>query len=204
MKTKSENSWVHNLPWAYSMGCHGGFSLDEATRRSWYSPEAVLSDLKAGMTFVDVGCGDGFFSLLAAKKVGLEGRVFAVDVDGSRVGLLWDKAAAAGLTNIVAVIARAEDTVFCEGCADMVLYSMDLHDFDDPPRVLENARLMLKPTGRLVDLDWKKTLMQIGPPVHIRFSEDKVAEMLKKAKFKVESVKEAGPYHYLITAVPAP
>jgi hypothetical protein len=58
--------------------------------------------------------------------------VFAVDVDGSRVGLLWDKAAAAGLTNIVAVIARAEDTVFCEGCADMVLYSMDLHDFDDP------------------------------------------------------------------------
>ena len=51
------------------MGCHGGFSLDEATRRSWYNPEAILKDagLAAGMIFVDVGCGEGFFSLLAAR-----------------------------------------------------------------------------------------------------------------------------------------
>jgi len=186
------------------MGCRGGFSLDEATRRSWYSPESVLSELKEGMTFVDVGCGDGFFSLFAARKVGPNGRVFAVDVDDSRVELLRSKAVAAGLANIMAVVARAEDTVFCEGCADMVLYSMDLHDFDDPKKVLTNARVMIKPTGRVVDLDWKKLPMEIGPPLDIRFSEDEVAGMLKEAGFRVDSAREAGPYHYLITAVPAP
>jgi ubiquinone/menaquinone biosynthesis C-methylase UbiE len=181
-------------------GCHGGFSLNEATRRSWYSPEEALADLKEGMTFVDVGCGDGYFSMLAAKKVGPNGKVFAVDVDGARVEMLEDKAQKEGLENIIAVVGRAEDTVFFEGCADMVFYSMDLHDFDDPQKVLQNARLMLGPNGEVVDLDWKKTKMDFGPPEQIRFSEAKVEEMLTKAGLKVESTRTVGPYHYLIVA----
>src|SRR5512145_1897667 len=118
------------------MACHGGFKLDEATRRSWYNPEAVLSELKEGMMFVDVGCGDGYFSMMAAKKVGPSGTVYALDIDGARVELLKDKAGEEGLENIVAAVGKAEDTVFCEKCADMVFYSMDLHDFDDPQKVL--------------------------------------------------------------------
>ncbi|MCL5877404.1 MAG: class I SAM-dependent methyltransferase [Candidatus Bathyarchaeota archaeon] len=184
------------------MACHGGFSLDEQTRCSWYNPEAVLEDLKEGMTFVDVGCGDGFFSLIAARKVGAEGKVYAVDIDASRVEKLQNKAAEQGLTNIEAMVGRAEDAVFCRGCADFVLYSMDLHDFDEPQKVLENARVMLKASGVLVDLDWKKMQMEFGPPERIRFSEARVAEMLELADFRVASTKDAGPYHYLITAKP--
>ena len=54
------------------MVCHGNFNLDEKTRRSWYDSEAILEaiGLVDGMTFVDVGCGSGFFSVLAAKIVG--------------------------------------------------------------------------------------------------------------------------------------
>jgi ubiquinone/menaquinone biosynthesis C-methylase UbiE len=183
------------------MSCHGGFSLDEATRRSWYNPEAVLSDLKMGMTFIDVGCGDGFFSIIAAKKVGPNGRVYAVDIDAQRVGLLQSKADEEKLTNIVVAVGRAEDTVFCHQCADIVFYSMDLHDFGDPAQVLANARLMVKDTGELIDLDWKKEEMEIGPPVKIRFSEQQVTEMLQSAGFCAE-VGEAGPYHYLIVGKP--
>lgn len=179
--------------------CHGGFSLDEATRRAWYSPEDALSALKEGMTFVDVGCGDGYFSMLAAKKVGAKGRVYAVDVDGSRIEMLEDKADQEGLGNIVAVVGRAEDTVFCEGCADVVLYSMDLHDFDDPEKVVANAKLMLKSGGVVVDVDWKKMQMDFGPPYEVRFSDQKATEMLETVGFKAE-VAEAGPYHYKVTA----
>jgi ubiquinone/menaquinone biosynthesis C-methylase UbiE len=184
------------------MGCHGGFSLDEATRRSWYNPEDLLANLKAGMTFVDVGCGDGFYSLLAAKKVGSSGRVYAVDIDPSGIEKLQNKAKAQGINNITSKAGRAEDTVFCPGCADFVFFSMDLHDFEDPTKVLANARQMLKPFGQLVDLDWKKQEMPFGPPVTIRFSEEKVEGMLVAAGFSVASVDEAGPYHYLITARP--
>ena len=184
------------------MGCHGSFSLDEATRRSWYNPEAVLSGLEAGMTFVDVGCGDGFFSILAAKKVGAEGRVYAVDVDASAIEKLQSRAKAEGLTNITAEAGRAEDTVFCSECADVVFFGMDLHDFDDPAKVLQNARETIKPTGRLGDLDWKKQDTPRGPPTSIRFSEETVQNMLTNTGFCTVSTAEAGPYHYLIIGKP--
>ncbi len=184
------------------MGPHGSFSLDEAKRRSWYNPEEILKDLHPGMTFVDVGSGAGFFSIMAAKKVGINGRVYAVDVDPVGVEKLKNKADEEKLTNIIIRNGRAEETVFCEGCADFVFYSMDLHDFEDPKKVLANARKMIKPSGLLVDLDWKKQHMPFGPPERIRFSEKKVAELLEATGFFVESTKEAGPYHYIITAKP--
>jgi ubiquinone/menaquinone biosynthesis C-methylase UbiE len=184
------------------MGCHGGFSLDEATRRSWYNPDTILKDLGAGMVFMDIGCGDGFFTVLAAKKVGETGKVYAVDVDASAVEKLKQKAQAAGLKNVTAKVGAAEDTVFCKKCADFVFYSMDLHDFNDPEKVLKNAKEMVKPTGWLIDLDWKKIEMPFGPPVAIRFSEEKIAGLMKSAGFTVAEVKDAGPYHYLVTAKP--
>jgi ubiquinone/menaquinone biosynthesis C-methylase UbiE len=110
------------------MGCHGGFSLDDATRRSWYSPEAVLQNLSSGMIFMDVGCGEGFFSVLAAKKVGITGKVYSVDVDASAIEKLKLKTEAEGLKNIVTKVGKAEDTVFARAVPILFL-CMDLHDF---------------------------------------------------------------------------
>jgi ubiquinone/menaquinone biosynthesis C-methylase UbiE len=184
------------------MSCHGGFSLDEATRRSWFNPEKMLADagLRTGMVFVDVGCGDGFFTILAAQLVGEKGRVYAVDTDTLAVERLKRRAAEKGLANVKAVVAEAEETVFCDGCADVVFYSIVLHDFHDPAKVLLNAKRMLKPSGRLVDLDWKKKQTEIGPPVRIRFSEEQAQRLIKNAGFNVESVKDAGRDHYVVVA----
>jgi predicted methyltransferase len=62
------------------MSCHGGFFLEETVRRKWYNPEALLESvgLRSGMFFMDVGCGDGFFTFLAAQAVGETGKVYAV------------------------------------------------------------------------------------------------------------------------------
>ncbi len=184
------------------MGCHGGFNLDEKTRRSWYNPEAILENLHSGMTFVDVGCGDGFFSLLAAKKVGVNGKVYAVDTDSSAIEELTTKANAQSLINITAKVGKAEDTTFCSACTDFVFFSMVLHDFSDPAKVLKNAKLMVKPNGLVVDLDWKKVDMPIGPPVAIRFSEEQAVMLVKSEGFTVLGVRDAGPYHYVLTAKP--
>ncbi len=186
------------------MGCHGGFALDEATRRSWYNPEAILQDLRSGMVFIDIGCGNGFFSILAAKKVGKKGKVYAVDIDASAIERLKHKAKAESLKNITAKVGAAEETVFCSKCADFVFYSMVLHDFADPAEVLQNAKQMIKHTGRLVDLDWKKQEMPFGPPVKIRFSEEHIASLIRNAGFQVDSVKDAGSYHYIVIAKPSP
>ena len=184
------------------MACHGGFSLDEATRRSWYNPEAILQNLQVGMVFMDVGCGDGFFSILAAKKVGAQGKVYSVDRDASAIEKLKQKAKAEGLKNIVTKVGKAEDAVFCTKCADFVFFSMDLHDFSDPAKVLQNAKQMIKPSGQLIDLDWKKIDMPFGPPAAIRFSEEYASGLIRSAGFTIADVRDAGKYHYVVTTKP--
>jgi len=184
------------------VGCHGGFNLDEATRRSWYNPDGILQGLREGMIFVDVGCGDGFFSILAARKVGTNGKVYAVDIDPSGIEKLKNKAKSEGLTNMTTKVGKAEDTVFCKQCADVVFFSMDLHDFADPAKVLQNAKQMIKPSGQLIDLDWKKQPMPFGPPVAIRFSEEYAVDMIRSTGFTEVNVGDAGPYHYILTAKP--
>jgi ubiquinone/menaquinone biosynthesis C-methylase UbiE len=180
------------------------FHHDEAERRMWQNPEQILAEigLKDGDTFVDVGCGEGFFAIPAAKIVGGSGRVYCVDVHGRSVEKVKQRAKAEGLNNTVAKVGRAEDTIFCEGCADIVFFGIDLHDFEDAPKVLANARRMLKPIGKLVDLDWKRKLMSKGPPFHIRFSEEKAVGLIREAGFEVQSVKDSGKYHYLVVARP--
>jgi ubiquinone/menaquinone biosynthesis C-methylase UbiE len=152
------------------------------------------------MSFADIGCGDGFFSILAAKKVGPTGKVYSVDIDPSGIEKLKNKAKAENLANITSQVGKAEETVFCSAFIDIVFYSMDLHDFSYPSKVLQNAKQMLRPNGQLIDLDWKKMQMPFGPPERIRFSEQHVAELLVATGLRVVETKEAGPYHYVITA----
>ena len=154
------------------------------------------------MVFMDIGCGDGFFAIPAAQIVGEKGAIYAVDIEVTAVNRLKEKAKENGLTNITAEVGAAEDAVFCEGCADIVFYSIVLHDFNDPAKVLRNARKMLKLTGALVDLDWKKKPTLFGPPVRIRFSEEEAANLVENAGFTVVSLRNAGRDFYILTAKP--
>ena len=178
------------------------FYGNEVERRKWQNPDSILVTigLNIGFTFVDVGCGDGFFSIPAAKIVGEKGRVFALDSDEEAIALLRKKAATKNLMNIEARAGTAEDIVLCDACGDIVFFGIVLHDFKDPARVLANAMKMLKPRGRLVDLDWKKESMDFGPPLSIRFSEERAIGLIEGAGFKLEQQKETGRFHYLIIA----
>ena len=112
--------------------------------------------LKLGLTFIDIGCGDGFFALPAAQIVGKTGKVYGIDVDNEAIDRLKNRAAKEGLENLYLKVGEAEKTILCKACADIVFFGITLHDFKSPPKVLLNAKRMLKPTGRLVNLDWKK------------------------------------------------
>jgi SAM-dependent methyltransferase len=188
-----------------SEGQHRFHHHDESARRKWQDPEAILADigLSQGDTFVDVGCGDGFFALPAARIVGKTGSVLCIDIDEVGLGELRTKAEAEGLYRIDRVAGEAETTLACEACADFVFFGINLHDFRDQDAVLANALKMIKPSGLLVDLDWKNEPMEIGPPLQIRFSVKKASGLIEKAGFIVVSVTEPGPMHYMITARPA-
>jgi ubiquinone/menaquinone biosynthesis C-methylase UbiE len=177
-------------------------SPDDPERRKWQDPDDILSSigLVPGMVFVDMGCGDGYFAIPAARRVGQRGRVYAHDIDAAAVERLRQRAAQEGLDNLAAEVKEAEETIACRECADIVFFGIDLHDFRDPAQVLINAHKMLRPEGKLVDLDWKDQPMPVGPPPEKRFSVDKARNLIVSAGFRVVSVQDSGPYHYLIIA----
>lgn len=180
------------------------FFWDETERRKWQTPEAILADvgLKPGSTFMDIGCGYGFFALPAARLVGKKGKVYGLDVDAEAIEKLREKAKKEDLKNLNLKVGEAEETILCKACADIVFFGIVLHDFKDPTRVLMNAKKMLKKTGRLVDLDWKKEPMEFGPPLQIRFDEKQAVNLIESAGFRIKTVKNAGPYNYVIIAKP--
>jgi ubiquinone/menaquinone biosynthesis C-methylase UbiE len=180
---------------------------DETERREWQNPEEILISLGLGpgQVVADVGAGEGFFTLPAARMVGPRGVVYAVDSSVGRLTRLHEEAEDEGLENIRIRVGTAEEFVVCEGCADLVFFGICLHDFADQAVVLRNAMTVLKPGGLLADLDWKKeeTLRNgdlLGPPVEIRFSEEEAATMIRDAGFAIESVEPYGEYFYLIRA----
>ena len=56
--------------------------------------------IKRGKTVLDFGCGSGTYTIPAAKIVGEEGKVYALDKDKKVLAQLMQKAESAGLGNI--------------------------------------------------------------------------------------------------------
>jgi FkbM family methyltransferase len=69
----AEGLWLHLNPRTGKTYFEGGVEPEVQ--------EALQQHLRAGMTFYDVGANIGFFSLLAARLVGKEGRVVAFEAD---------------------------------------------------------------------------------------------------------------------------
>ena len=70
------------------------FALDNPIRRLIHDPQKILGGhIKPGQTVLDVGCGQGTFSIAMVKMVGELGNVIAVDVQEEIFQILRKKAA---------------------------------------------------------------------------------------------------------------
>jgi FkbM family methyltransferase len=70
---------------------------------------AIADSLQPGDSFVDVGANIGWFSLLAAARVGPTGRVLSIEAVPSNVELLVRSSHANGFENVVAMSVAASD-----------------------------------------------------------------------------------------------
>jgi len=179
------------------------FKADNAERREWQNPEAILADigLKPALTFIDIGCGGGFFAMPATRITRKNGKVYGIDINPDYIDELRELAVKEKLKNLDLTVGKAEEVVVCEGCADIVFFGVVLHDFEDASKVLKNANRMLKPNGRLFNLDWKKEHIDRGPSFQKRFSEDYAVGLIRAAGFAIENIKPSGRYLYLISAI---
>jgi FkbM family methyltransferase len=86
-------------------------SPDLATRGIYEPAETALfeREVRPGMTVLDVGANIGYFTLLSARLVGPEGRVFAFEPDPDNFRLLNRNITDNGYRNVTAVNAAVTD-----------------------------------------------------------------------------------------------
>jgi ubiquinone/menaquinone biosynthesis C-methylase UbiE len=114
-----------------------GDLTDEVLRRAGVGP---------GMSVLDVGCGPGDVSFLAARLVGPTGTVLGVDRSAEAVAVAERRARDAGLGNVsFAVQEVAELTV--TGPVDALVGRLVLMYLDDPAAVLGRLLEAVRPGG---------------------------------------------------------
>lgn len=108
-----------------------------------------LGQIKPGERVVDVGCGAGIDSLIAARMVGPAGRVIGVGMTPAMLDKARRAAREAGLDNVEFREGYGEDLPIPDGWADVVISNGVLNLMPDKSAGLQEMARVLKPTGRL-------------------------------------------------------
>ena len=165
-------------------------------------PMMVLqkAGLQEKMQAADLGCGAiGHYVFPAAKMVGKDGRVYAVDILKTVLENIEKRASLENLNNIVTVWSDLERY----GAAKIASNSLDanfllntLFQTKDRVTVLKEAARLLKVGGKLVVVDWLMTDAPFGPPVEGRVDHAFVEAEADKLGLHLLNRFSAGKYHY--------
>lgn len=157
-------------------------ALEDPSRDAWQQPEKVISalGLKPGELVADLGAGPGYFTLRLARAVGPSGKVYGVDVSREMLDYLEKQARAKHLTNIQPVLALPHDPKLPAASVDLIFICDTLHHISERPTYYPLLMRALKPGGRLVNIDFHKRSLPVGPPVEMKIPK---AEMIREAEF---------------------
>jgi arsenite methyltransferase len=108
-----------------------------------------LGALRPGEQVVDVGCGAGIDSLIAARMVGASGAVVGVDMTPAMLDRGRASAERGGFSNVRFHEGLAESLPVADGWADVVISNGVLNLFPDKFAGLCEMARVLKPAGRL-------------------------------------------------------
>ena len=136
-----------------------GRFLDSDLRRKLQPPVRIVADsgIKMGMKVLEVGCGSGAFTIAAARAVGTEGLVYALDIEEKMLKQLESKLARpdnADIRNIEPVNRSAYELPFKDGSLDLVFTVTVFQEIPDKQRALKEIRRVLKPAGMLAISEW--------------------------------------------------
>jgi ArsR family transcriptional regulator len=174
--------------------------------RSWAAWSRALGMLLPPVTVADLGCGEGYLSIEAARWAS---RVIAVD----RSEMVLKRARALArrrrMTNVVWKRGELEKVPIADGAVDIAMLSQALHHAAQPSRAVEEASRVTAPGGRVLVLDlrahheeWVRA--KLGDRV-LGFSDEELRKMLTEAgleqvRVSVGARKTGDPFTVLIAA----
>jgi SAM-dependent methyltransferase len=132
-----QQDWLTDIP-DPSVACFAGTG----------NPFSV-GPLRDGERVVDVGCGGGIDSLIAARMVGASGHVIGVDMTPAMLARARASAAEAGSRNVEFREGFGESLPVDDGWADVLISNGVLNLMPDKSAALREMARVLKPGGRV-------------------------------------------------------
>ncbi len=116
-----------------------------------------LAGIKEGMNCIDIGCGNGYTSILLAKLVGPNGHVTALDISLEAIESAKKNAKKHGIDNIDFIIGDINNLNLNRDY-DLVYSRFLFTHLEDPKRALTNMIKITKPNGIIVIEDFNHNI----------------------------------------------
>jgi ArsR family transcriptional regulator len=174
--------------------------------RSWAAWSRALGLLLPPLTVADLGCGEGYLTIEAARWAA---RVIAVDRSAVVLNRAKGLARRRRVSNVVWKKGELEKLPIRDGVVDVALLSQALHHAQDPARAVAEAARITVPGGRVLVLDlrshgeeWVRT--KLGDR-RLGFHDDELARLLTSAGLRevrvgVGARKVGDPFTVLIAS----
>ena len=127
-------------------------AIDNPFRRRIQPPveTAVRHGIRPGMTVLDVGPGNGTYTLGAAEIVGEQGKVIAIDIEPKMIERVQNRITQMGVKNIEPRIADVYALPFENDYFDLIYMITVIGEIPDTDRALQEFHRVLSPSGTLV------------------------------------------------------
>lgn len=171
------------------------------TGKELIDPFKLLEDsgITAGMSVADFGCGTlGHYVFPAAKLVGSNGKVYAVDILKSVLSGIESRIKMESVTNVELVwgdLERENGVKIPDGSLDMGLLINNLFLTRQPEVLIKECVRMVKSGGKFVIADWKPSA-PLGPDPKTRMAAEEALELGTKAGLRYVKEINPGNYHY--------
>lgn len=167
--------------------------LNDPQRESWQRPHEVVKalGLRSDETIADLGAGTGYFARRFAPHVA---KVYAIDIDEKLLKIAKDGAP----PNLETILAAPDDPRLPEGSVDTIFICDTLHHIANRAAYYPKLKKALKPGGRIVNIDFHKKPLPVGPPESMKLSEEEVIAEFKAAGFRLSKTLDSLPYQYFL------
>ena len=109
--------------------------------------------IHAGTNVADIGAGSGWFTVRAAKRVGENGGVYAVDINPESIRYIDERVRREGIHNVRTLLGAADDPKLPNESVDSVLILKTYHEIAAPIVLLRNLRRSLRSAARIGIID---------------------------------------------------